>query len=189
MAKLVYSGISSLDGYVADAEGRFDWSMPTEEVHTAINDLERSFGTSLYGRRLYEVMLAWETMDVTGEPDCMRDYAEIWRDTDKMVFSSSLAAVSSTRTTLSRTFETDAMRRLKETAARDMSIGGPHLAAQAIAAGLVDEYHQFLSPIVVGGGTRFFPDGANLNLELVEEQRFGNGVVHLHYRAQNAGLA
>jgi dihydrofolate reductase len=182
MAKLIYSAITSLDGYVADENGTFDWAMPDEEVHAAVNDLERPIGTYLYGRRMYEVMVAWETMP-TGpdEHPVARDFAEIWRAADKVVFSSTLPTATSARTRIERSFDPAAIRELKASAEQDLSVGGPHLAAQALAAGLVDECHLFLSPVVVGGGNRALPDGVRVPLELLDERRFGNGVVHLHY--------
>ncbi len=183
MGKLIYSAIASLDGYVADEHGRWDWSMPDAEVHAFVNDQSRALGTHLYGRRMYEVLVAWETMDDPA-PE-MRDFAEIWRSSDKVVYSSTLDTVSSARTRLERTFDPDAVRELKRTAERDLAIGGPHLAAHAFAAGLVDEVQLFLSPVIVGGGTRALPDGVRLDLELVDERRFGNGVVHLGYRVQS----
>jgi dihydrofolate reductase len=183
MAKLIYSAITSLDGYVADKDGNFDWAAPDEEVHAAINDLERRIGTYLYGRRMYEVMLAWEDPDlVAGEPACMKDYANIWRSADKVVFSRSLADVPTLKTRIERDFQPDAVRTLKASAEYDVSVGGPELAGQAIAAWLVDEIHLFVNPILVGGGTQSLPDDVRLNLELVEERRFASGVVHLHYR-------
>ncbi len=182
MGLLVYAAITSLDGYVVDADGSFDWAAPDAEVHAFVNDLERRIGTALYGRRMYEVMQAWDTMPTEGEPDVMRDYAEIWRAADKVVFSATLAEVVTARTTLEPTFDPEAVGRLKASSARDLSIGGPTLAAHAIRAGLVDELHQFVNPVVVGGGTRALPDGVRWDLELVDETRFGNGVVHLHHR-------
>jgi dihydrofolate reductase len=183
MAELIYTAIASLDGYVADEHGRWDWSFPDPEVHALVNDLERPVGTHLYGRRMYEVLVAWETMD---DPDpLMRDYAEIWRGADKIVHSSTLEAVSSARTRLERSFDPEAVRELKRSAERDLAIGGPTLAARAFAAGLVDRVHLFLSPVIVGGGTRALPDGVRLDLELVDERRFGNGVVHLGYGVQS----
>jgi dihydrofolate reductase len=182
VAKLIYSAISSLDGYVADEDGKFDWSMPDEEVHAAVNELERPIGTHLYGRRMYEVLVAWEDMPVDDEPTVIREYAEIWRSTDKVVFSTTLPDVSSARTRLERRFDPEQIRELKESATRDISVGGPHLAAEVLRAGLVDELHLFLSPVVVGGGTQVLPDGVRLDLELLGERRFANGVVHLHYR-------
>ena len=183
MAKLIYSAITSLDGYVADEQGNFDWAAPDADVHAAVNDQEREIGTYLYGRRLYEVMAVWETMDTDDEPGVMRDYAEIWRAADKIVYSRTLDDVHTSQTRLEREFDPEAVRAIKEAADTDISIGGPHLAAEAIRAGLVDELHLFMSPVVVGGGNPALPDGVRLDLELVDERRFGNGVVYLHYRA------
>ncbi|MEA2601261.1 MAG: hypothetical protein QOF89_2253 [Acidobacteriota bacterium] len=182
MAKLIYSAITSLDGYVADADGNFDWAAPDEEVHAFVNDLERPVGTYLYGRRMYEVMVAWETMDIADQPPVMRDFAEIWRAADKIVCSRTLESVSSARTRIERDFDPEAVRQMKARAERDITVGGPDLAAQAIKAGLVDELHLFLTPIVVGGGKQSLPSNVRLKLELLDERRFGNGVVHLHYR-------
>ena len=181
MAKLIYTAIASLDGYVADEDGRFDWAAPDEEVHAFVNDLERPIGTYLCGRRLYEVMVFWETVD--DDAPVMRDYAQIWRAAEKIVYSRTLETVSSARTRLERDFDPDAVRELKAAAERNLSVGGAELAAEAIRAGLVDECHLFLTPIVVGGGTRALPDGVRWKLELLDERRFGNGVVHLHYRS------
>jgi dihydrofolate reductase len=182
VAKLIYSAIASLDGYVADEDGKFDWSMPDEQVHAFVNDLERPVGTYLYGRRMYDVMVAWETMDLAGQPPVMRDFAELWREADKIVYSRTLQAAASARTRIERDFDPDAVRRLKAQAERDIGVGGPGLAGQAIRAGLVDEYHLLLSPVIVGGGTRSLPEGLRMGLELLDERRFGNGVVYLHYR-------
>jgi dihydrofolate reductase len=183
VAKLIYSAITSLDGYVADEDGKFDWAAPDEEVHSFVNDLERLVGTYLYGRRLYEVMVAWETMDtVPDQPSVVRDYAAIWQAADKIVYSKTLETVSSARTRLERAFDPESVREMKASAGQDISVGGPDLAAQAIEAGLVDELHLFLTPIVVGGGKQSLPDNVRMKLELVDERRFGNGVVHLHYR-------
>ena len=184
MAKLIYSAITSLDGYVADEDGNFDWAAPDEEVHTFVNDLERSVGTYLYGRRMYEVMVPWETMPLADQPPVMRDFAEIWRAADKVVYSTTLEKATSTRTRIERDFDPEAIGQMKATAGRDISVGGPHLAVQAIKAGLVDEIHLFLTPIVVGGGTRSLPDDVRLKLDLLDERRFANGVVHLHYRTR-----
>ena len=182
MARLIYSAIMSLDGYVADADGTFDWAAPDEEVHTVVNDLERPVGTYLYGRRMYEVMVAWETMPLADQPPFVQDFAQIWQAADKIVYSKTLETVSSARTRIERAFDPEAVRRMKARAGRDISVGGPDLAAQAITAGLVDECHLFVAPIVVGGGTRSLPDHVRLELELLDERRFGNGMVHLHYR-------
>ncbi|MFL5913920.1 MAG: dihydrofolate reductase family protein [Gaiellaceae bacterium] len=180
MGKLIYSTIASLDGYIADASGNFDWAAPDEEVHAFVNDLERPIGTYLYGRRLYEVMAVWETID--DHHPVMRDFAEVWRSADKVVYSTTLDAASTARTRIERSFDPEAVRRMKASAERDMSVGGPGLAANAIAAGLVDECRFFLTPIVVGGGTRALPDGVHLPLELLDERRFTSGVVYLRYR-------
>src|SRR5437867_9696508 len=183
MAKLIYSGIVSLDGYVADEDGNFDWSVPDEEVHTFVNDLERPVGTYLYGRRMYEVMVFWEaTRTLADQPPFMQDFAEIWQAADKIVYSKTLKTVSSARTRIERDFDPEAIRQMKATAGRDISVGGPDLAARAIKAGLADEWQLLVSPIVVGGGKQFLPDGVRLKLELLDERRFGNGVVHLRYR-------
>jgi dihydrofolate reductase len=184
MAKLIYSAIASLDGYVADENGRFDWAVPDEEVHAFINDLERPVGTYLYGRRLYEVMAAWET--VNDESPSMQDFAELWRAADKIVYSKTLQTVSSSRTRIERDFDPDAVRQLKATAGRDMTVGGPNLAAQAIKAGLVDEWHLFVAPVVVGGGKRALPDDVHLNLELADERRFEGGMVFLDHRTKRS---
>jgi dihydrofolate reductase len=184
MAKLIYSTIASLDGYVADEDGSFDWAMPDEEVHAFANELERSVGTCLYGRRMYETMVAWETMDLVGEPPVVRDFAEIWRATDKVVYSRTLATTSSARTRIERDFDPEAIRRMKAAAERDISIGGPDLAAQAFEAGLVDECHLLIAPVLVGGGKRSLPDGVHLKLELLEQRRFGNGMSLLSLAAR-----
>jgi dihydrofolate reductase len=184
MAKLIYSVIASLDGYIADENGNFDWAAPDEEVHAFVNDLERPIGTYLYGRRMYDVMVAWETMDTGADQQpAMRDYAHIWRAADKIVYSSTLEKATSARTQIVRDFDPEAVRQMKAQAARDISIGGPDLAAQALKAGLVDEIHLILTPILVGGGTQALPDHVRLKLDLLDERRFSSGVVHLHYGA------
>jgi dihydrofolate reductase len=184
MAKVIYSAITSLDGYVADADGNFDWAMPSDEVHAFVNDLERPVGTHLYGRRMYEVMAAWETMDLAGQSAVMREYAEIWRAANKIVYSRTLEVTSSARTRIERDFDVDAVRQMKAEAERDISVGGPTLAASAIEAGLVDDYHLLLHPIVVGGGKQALPHHVRVELELLDECRFAGGVVHLHYRTR-----
>ncbi len=182
MAKLIYSAITSLDGYVADENGNFEWSMPDPEVHTFINDLERQVGTYLFGRRMYEVMVYWETADATSDQDrYFTDYAKIWQGADKIVFSTTLETVSSARTQIEREFDPKAVGRLKAEAERDLSVGGPDLAAQALKAGLVDECHLFINPVVVGGGNPSLPSNLHLELSLLDERRFHNGVVYLHY--------
>jgi dihydrofolate reductase len=183
MAKLIYAAIASLDGYVEDKEGRFDWAVPDEELHAFVNDLERPIGTYLYGRRMYETMVFWETAGAEAdEPAVFSDYAEIWRAAEKIVYSRTRPTPSSARTRIESEFDRDAVRRLKQSSAADISIGGAELAGQAIGAGLVDECHLFLFPIVVGGGKRALPDNVRVHLELLDERRFGSGVVHLHYR-------
>src|SRR5215210_4459532 len=183
VTKLIYSAIVSLDGYVADENGNFDWAAPDEEVHTFVKDLERKVGTYLYGRRMYEVMRYWETTQaVAGQHPVEMDYARIWRAADKIVYSKTLETVSSARTRIERSFDPEVVRRLKAAAGSDMSIGGPDLAAQALKAGLVDERHLFVVPIVVGGGKRSLPANVRLKLELLDERRFGNGMVYLYYR-------
>jgi dihydrofolate reductase len=187
MGRLIYSAIASLDGYVTDADGGFEWAAPGEEVHAFVNELERPVGTHLYGRRMYETMAVWETLELAGEPDVMRDFAEIWRAADKVVFSATLGEVSTPRTRLERTFEPEAVARLIAQSERDVSIGGPTLAASAFAAGLVDECHLFLHPVSVGGGTPALPRDRRVPLELEDERRFANGVVHLHYATKSGG--
>jgi dihydrofolate reductase len=182
MSKLIYSGIMSLDGFIADRAGRFDWSAPDEEVHAVINDQTRSVGTWLLGRRMYEVLLAWENLYTVDQPAVIRDFAEIWRTTSKVVYSTTLSRATSARTRIEDTFDPEQVRRMKANATRDIGIGGPTLAAHAIHAGLVDEYHLFVNPIVVGGGTPYLPDYVRFELELLDAQRFRNGVVFLRYR-------
>ena len=184
MAKLIYSSIASLDGYVADERGNFDWAAPDDEVHAFVNELERPVGTYLYGRRMYDVLVAWETIPTEGQPAVIRDYAEIWRAADKIVYSTKLAAAASAKTQIERSFDPDVVRQLKTEAARDLSVGGPGLAAQALKAGLVDECRVFVVPVIVGGGTRSLPEGLRLDLELVHERRFDNGMMFLHYRTK-----
>ena len=180
MAKLIYSPIASLDGYVADDDGKWDWSAPDDAVHALVNDLARPVGTWLLGRRMYEVLVAWETID-DQQPE-IRDFAEIWRAADKVVYSRTLEAPSSARTRIEREFDPDAVRRIKDESERDLCVGGPELAAHALRAGLVDELQLFLSPIVVGGGNPALPGDVRVPLELLDERRFGNGVVYLRYR-------
>ena len=179
MARLIYSSLGSLDGYFEDANGRFDWAAPDEEVHGFINDLERPIGTYLYGRRMYETMAFWETASTAGEPEVFRDYAEAWRAAEKVVYSRTLQKTSSARTRIERAFDADAIRELKRSSATDISIGGGDLAGQAFAAGLVDELHLFVCPVVVGGGKCILPVDLRVELELLDERRFASGAVHL----------
>jgi dihydrofolate reductase len=182
MAKLIYSAITSLDGYNADEDGNFDWAAPGEEVHSFVNGLERPVGTYLYGRRMYEMMTGWATDPAAAaQSPAAREFAEIWQAADKVVYSKSLETVSTARTRIEPDFDPEAVRQLKTQAERDLTVGGPDLAAQAIKAGLVDELQLFLVPIVVGGGNQALPDHGRLKLELLDERRFGNGLVHLRY--------
>jgi dihydrofolate reductase len=186
MGRLISTHIASFDGYINDEQGKFDWSEPDPEVHQFVNDLERPVGTHLYGRRLYEVMSYWETaLEQPGTPEVEQDYARVWQSADKIVYSTTLESPSTARTRIERTFDPAAVRELKETSDRDLSIGGPGLAAHAFRAGLVDEIRVLFSPVIVGGGTRFLPDRIRLNLELTDERRFPNGVVYLAYRVRD----
>jgi dihydrofolate reductase len=185
MGKLIYAALASLDGYVADKDGKFGWAEPDEEVHAFVNDLERPVGTYLYGRGMYQVMIAWESLDLAGEPPVIQDFAAIWRAADKIVFSRTLESVSSARTRLEREFDLEAVRRLKKEAGHDLAVAGPDLAGQAIEAGLVDEYHLFLAPVIVGGGKQMLPDDVRLDLELVDERRFDSGFVFVSYTARD----
>lgn len=182
MAKLIYTGVVSLDGYHTDAEGGFDWAAPDEEVHAFVNERERSVGTYLLGRRMYEVMSYWETaLDQPDQVAVEQEFARFWLGVDKVVYSSTLAEATTGRTRIERRFDPAAMRRLKAEAVDDLSIGGPDLAASALRAGLVDEVCLYVAPVVVGGGSRFLPEGVRLGLDLVEERRFGSGFVFLRY--------
>ena len=184
MANLIYSAIASLDGYVADEQGGFDWAAPDEEVHTFFNDLERPVGTYLYGRRMYEVMTYWETAhSLIDQPSFILDFAQMWQAADKVVYSTTLGTVSTARTRIERDFDPEAVRRMKA-AGRDLTVGGPDLAAQALRARLVDECRLFVAPIVVGGGKQSLPNDVRLDLELVDQRRFGNGMVYLRYRTR-----
>ncbi|GAC1557144.1 MAG: dihydrofolate reductase family protein [Herpetosiphon sp.] len=186
MAELIYAAITSLDGYIEDQDGTFDWAVPDDEVHQCVNDLQRAAGTYLYGRRMYETMAGWETDPrFTAASPVMRDFAEIWQTADKIVYSRTLAAVATARTRIERDFDPEVVRQLKATTAHDILIGGPDLATHAFRAGLIDQCHLFLVPIVVGGGKRSLPRDIRLDLELLEERRFGNGMVHLRYRTRS----
>ena len=182
MGRLIYSALASLDGYTEDATGDFQWAAPDEEVHAFVNDLERPIGTYLYGRRMYETMVYWETEgDAESESPVSRDFAAIWRAADKIVYSRTLTSTSSARTRLEHDFDPGAVADLKESAEHDLGIGGPDLGGQALAAGLVDEIHLFLGPVLVGGGKPALPDGVRLDLELLDERRFTHGTVYLRY--------
>ena len=185
MAKLIYAPIASIDGYIEDVDGGFGWAEPGDEAHAFINDLERPVGTYLYGRRMYETMVAWETdSELTTGSEIANDFAQIWRAADKVVYSRTLEAASTGRTRIEREFDPAAVQQLKDAASADLAVGGPDLAAQAFGAGLVDECHLFLAPVIVGGGKRALPAKVQLALELVGERRFGDGMVFLQYRAR-----
>ena len=180
MAKLIYTAITSLDGYIEDEHGSFDWSAPDEDVHAFVNDLERRIGTYLYGRRMYETMVYWETAPADS-PAVELNYARVWRSATKIVYSTTLQETASARTRIERTFDADAVRAMKEAANADISVGGAELAAHGFRAGLVNEVRLLLNPVVVGGGKRALPDGVRLDLELLDERRFASGVVYLRY--------
>jgi len=188
VARLIYSVIESLDGYVADESGNFDWATPDEEVHGFVNDLERGIGTYLYGRRMYETMVYWETAhESVDEPEVFQDYTRLWQAAEKIVYSKTLEAARSARTRIERDFDPESVRRMKAAASRDISVGGPHLAAEALRAGLVDELHLLVAPVVIGGGNKSLPDGVRIKLDLIDQRAFGSGVVHLHYRTTTRG--
>jgi dihydrofolate reductase len=183
MARLLYMAITSLDGYVADEKGNYDWAMPDDEVFGFVNDFERPVGTYLYGRRLYQEMTGWETAHTNvGQSPLILDFARIWQAADKIVYSRSLETVSTTRTRIERDFDPESVRQMKARAARDITVGGPALAAEAIKADLVDECHLIVFPVVVGGGKKSLPGDVRLQLQLLDERRFSRGMVHLHYR-------
>ncbi len=182
MAQLIYSTIASLDGYVEDQRGNIDWATPDDEVFSFVAELERPIGTYLYGRRMYDTMLYWETAHLApGQPGVARDFTEIWQAANKVVYSRALESVSSAKTRIERDFDAKAVRHLKATSDQDMTVGGPNLAAQALRAGLVDELQLFVVPIVVGGGKHWLPDGARIALDLIDMRRFASGVVYLRY--------
>ena len=184
MAELIYSGFTSLDGYVEDEAGNFDWAELDEEVLDFVNDRERRVGTYLFGRRMYETMSVWETPEVIpGRTEAMLEFAQIWQAAEKIVYSTTLPRISTATTRLERRFDADAVRELKAGATRDVAVGGAALAAHAIRAGLVDEYNLLIAPIIAGGGKPYLPGKVTVKLELLDEHRFDNGMVHLHYRA------
>ena len=185
MASLIYSAIASLDGYIADEDGKFDWAEPDEEVHSFINDLERPVGTLLLGRRMYEVLAYWDDPPAVDEqPSFVQEFAEIWQAADKVVYSRTLETARTGRTRIEHDFDPEAVGRLKSQSDRDLAIGGPALAAQAIRAGLVDEYHMFVVPVVVGAGKQALPRDVRIELELLDKRRFRNGTVFLRYRTR-----
>lgn len=181
MAKLIYSALASLDGFNADADGSFDWAAPDAAVHAFVNDRSREIGTLLLGRRTYDILSVWDTLELGPEPDAMRDYQQLWQETDKVVFSHTLDDPGAPRTRVERDFDPNEVRALKARAARDLGIAGPQLAAHALRAGLVDELQLYLSPVVVGGGNPILPAGLALHLDLLAERRFENGTVFLRY--------
>jgi dihydrofolate reductase len=186
MGQLIYAANVSLDGFLEDENGAFDWSVPDEAVHAFWNEHERQISTSLYGRRMYETMRVWESDDwLTDQPPVVREYAEIWRDTDKVVYSTSLTEVSTARTRIEREFEPEAVRRLKKTSGSDLSIGGAEIAAEAFRHGLVDELVLLMCPVLVGGGKPALPRGVRLDLELLDQRRFDNGVVYVRHAVRH----
>ena len=186
MAKLIYTVLMSLDGYIADKNGNFDWAEPDEEVHSFVNELARDYGTYLYGRRMYEVMAAWQTLPTHDQPSFIADFANTWRAAEKVVYSQTLKTVSTPRTHIEQHFEPEVVRRMKASAARDLAVGGPTLAAHAFKAGLVDACHLFIAPIILGDGNCVFPSDIRLALALQDERRFRNGMVYLHYRSSTS---
>jgi dihydrofolate reductase len=185
MAKLIYIANLSLDGYIEDVDGNFQWTAPSDEVFTFITELLRPVGTQLYGRRMYETMAVWETdPTLSAQSELMADFARVWQASDKVVYSTTLQNASTTKTRLERGFDPDALRDMKRSATRDLTIGGPTVTAHAFDAGLVDQCHLFVYPVLVGGGKPAFPSDAKVGLELLEERRFGNGVVYLRYRTE-----
>ena len=186
MGKLIYAANTSLDGYLEDETGSLDWSVPDDEVHAFWNEHERRIGTSLYGRRMYETMRVWDSDDwLTTAPAVVREYAEIWRSSEKVVYSSTLEAVSTARTRLERQFDPAAVRQLKEASGSDLSIGGAAIGAEAFRHGLVDECVLLLCPVVLGGGKPALPRGVRVHLELLDHRRFGNGVIGVRYAVRD----
>jgi dihydrofolate reductase len=183
MAHSIYIANTSLDGYTEDMDGKFDWTTPEEEGFSFITNIVRAIGTHIYGRRMYQTMMVWETdPNLAAESPLRRDFAELWQAADKIVYSRTLEAVSTRRTQVERNFDPEAIRQLKKAVEQDVLIGGPELAAQAFQSGLIDECHLFIAPIILGGGKQSLPDNVRLELELLEERRFRNGVVYLRYR-------
>ena len=186
MAKLIYVANVSVDGYIEDARGVFEWTEPTDEVFSFITDVVRPVGTYLYGRRLYETMAVWETdPTLAAQSELWTDFANVWQAADKIVYSTTLHDVPTANTRLERRFDADAVRDIKASAASDLTVGGAALAAHAFDAGLVDECHLFVCPVVIGAGKPAFRSDARVQLELQGEHRFGSGVVYLRYRTQS----
>jgi dihydrofolate reductase len=190
MGKLIYLITTSLDGYVADENGKFDWAMPSEEVHSFVNDSLRNVGTILMGRNLYETMKVWDDIPTEGTSGpymdgpsaAMNDFAKIWRAASKIVYSTTMTDVTIANTTLERSFDPSAIQKLVASSDKDFDIGGPHLAAAAIKANIIDEYHQIIVPLILGGGNHWLPGGNKNKLELTDLRKFANGFVHLQYR-------
>jgi len=181
MGKLIYSLTTSLDGYVADKDGNFEWAKPSEEVHAFVDDILRNVGTFLFGRKVYETMKIWDTLPTDGPSEAMNDFAKLWQVAKKIVYSSSLSEVTIANTTIERVFDPETIQELVADSDKDFGIGGPHLAAEAIKAGIVDEYHQFIVPIMIGSGNYWLPKDVQSKLELVDVRKFANGFVHLQY--------
>jgi dihydrofolate reductase len=181
LGKLIYAAITSLDGYIEDEHGDFSWGEPDEEVHGFINDLQRSVGIYLYGRKLYEVMAVWETISSDEQPSVMGDFADIWRAAEKIVYSKTIETPTTAKTRIERDFDIESVRALKRSSDADLTVGGADLATHAFKAGLIDECHLFLAPIVVGGGRRALPNNVRLELELKDERRFDSGFIYLRY--------
>jgi dihydrofolate reductase len=185
VAKLIYTAITSLDGFVEDEDGGFGWARPDEDVHAFVNDLERPAGTHLYGRRMYDTMAGWEAAHTQpGQSAATLDYARIWQAAEKIVYSTTLRTASTARTRIERRFDPEAVSQMKQAASANLAIGGANLAGQALKAGLIDELHLLINPVVVGGGKAALPGHVRADLDLLAERRFGNGVVHLHYRVK-----
>lgn len=188
MTKLIYVANMSLDGYIEDAQGGLEWAAPADEVFTFITDLVRPVSGYLYGRRMYETMAVWETdPTLAAQSELRADFATVWQTADKIVYSTTLPAVSTAKTRLERHFDPDAVRDMKTSATGDLTVGGPTLATHAFDAGLVDGCHLFIHPVLVGRGKPAFPSDTPAQLELLEEHRFGNGVVYLGYRPRHRG--
>ena len=181
MGKLIYLITTSLDGFVADKNGDFEWAMPSEEVHAFVNDIVRNVGTSLIGRNMYEIMKVWDTIPTDGDSEAMNDYAKIWRAAKKIVYSTSLTDITITNATIEQSFDPGTIQKLVAESDKDFDIGGPHVAAEAIKAGIVDEYHQIIVPELIGSGNYWLPKDVKSKLKLVDLRKFENGFVHLQY--------
>jgi dihydrofolate reductase len=192
MGKLIYLITTSLDGYATDKDGNFDWAAPSEEVHAFVNDKLRNVGTILMGRNLYETMKVWEDIPtegvggiMDGPSQAMNEYAKIWHNANKVVYSTSLSEVTIANTTIEQSFDLARIQEMVAESDKDFDIGGPQLAAEAIKAGIIDEYHQIIAPVMIGGGTHWLPKEVKAELQLVDVQKFENGFVHLKYRKKS----